>query len=168
MILQIVADARPVEFDRDAELEQIPARADPGEEQELCRADRAGRQNDFAPAAGTARSAILAPAHAGRAPVDHVDAFDQASGFEPQVLPVQHRLEEAARRGPAPPARLIDVKIGRALIVAAIEIVDRLDAVLLRRLAERIEQFPLHARRLDAPLSANAMMLAVAEEMASS
>jgi hypothetical protein len=57
------------------------------------------------------------------------------------------------------------MEIGRSLVVAAIEIVDRLDAVFLRRLAECIEQVPAHARLLDAPLAPRPVIRALAGEM---
>src|SRR5262249_5574257 len=105
------------------------------------------------------------PGNAGGAPAVELHALGEASRLDPQVWPVHHRLEEAARRRPAPPALLVDVEIAGALIVAAIEIVDRFDAVLLGRLAECIEQLPLHARRLDAPFPADAVVLALTEKM---
>src|SRR4029077_15102176 len=165
MILQVLPDARPVEHDRDTEIEQIAPRPDAGEQQQLPRADRAGRENDLAPGARGLARAVLAPGHAGRAPAVELDALGEAAGFDPKVRPVEHRLPKSARRRPAPPAPLVDVEITGAFVVAAIEIVDRRDAVLLRRLAKRVEQFPLHARRLDAPFAADAMVLAFAEKM---
>ena len=116
-----------------------------------------------------ARAVLLAPScrqrHAGRAPAVELDALGEASGLDPQVRPVHHGFQKSARRRPAPPAPLVDMEIAGALVVAAIEIVDRLDAVFLGRLAERIEQRPLHARRLDAPFAADAVVLALAEEV---
>ena len=77
----------------------------------------------------------------------------------------ERRLEKAARRRPAPAELLVDVVGRRALVVAGVEIVDALDAGLLGRRAERVEQIPAHARMLDPPFAAGRVMLARAEEM---
>ena len=77
---------------------------------------------------------------------------------------LQRRLEKAARRRPAPAALLVDVEIAGAFVVAGVEIVD-LDAGLLGRVAEGVEQVPAHARMLDPPFAADRVMLAGAEEV---
>ena len=51
------------------------------------------------------------------------------------------------------------------LVVAGIEIGNALDAGLFRRRAERIENVPAHARRLDAQFAADRMRLAGPEKM---
>ena len=116
-----------------------------------------------------ARASMVSPfwreAHADGAAVLDDEALDQHVGFQPQVRPVQHGLEEAARRRPAPAALLVDVEIAHALIVAGVEVGDFPDAHVLRGFADRIEDGPGQPRRLDAPAAAGAMMLALAEEM---
>src|SRR5215475_8463535 len=92
-------------------------------------------------------------------------ALDQAAGLELEVRAAEHRLEEAARRRPAPPTLLVDVEGARALVVAAVEIIDALDAGLLRCVADRGKQVPAHARSFDAPLAAGAVQVAGAKEM---
>src|SRR5262249_33638871 len=69
------------------------------------------------------------------------------------------------RRRPSTAALLINMEVAGAFVVAAIEVVDRLDARLLRGGAELLQQLPTHARRLDPPFSANRMRFACAEEM---
>src|SRR5207302_5589992 len=165
MVLQVLADAGLVEHDRYAELLRAGGGPDAREQQDLRRADRARRQDDLAPAARLARLAVLAPAHARRALAVERNAFDQASGLEPQVRPMQHRLEKAARRRPAPAALLVHMEVAGALVVAAVEIIDRLDARLRGGGAEIFEQIPAHARLLDAPFAANRVRVARAEEM---
>ena len=108
--------------------------------------------------------AVLPPAHAGRALAVEQQAFDQAAGFQPQILPVQHRLEEAARRRPAPSALLVDVEIAGAFVVAGVEVVDRLNAVLRRRLAPDVDDVPAQARKFDAPFAADAVVGVGAEK----
>ena len=108
---------------------------------------------------------MLPPAHAGGALAVEHDPFHQALGLEPQVRPAEHRLEKAARRRPAPPALLVDMEDARALVVAGVEIGDRLDAGLAGGVAERVEDVPAHARRLDAPFAADRMRIAGPEEM---
>ena len=149
MILQIGADAGPVEHDRNAVLAQMLRRPDAGEQQDLRRADRAGGENDFAAAARHARRAVLPPAHAGGALAVEHQAFDQAAGFEPQIGAIEHRLEKGARRRDAPAALLVHMKGAAAFVVAAIEVGDGFDAGLFGGGAERVEQIPAHPRRGD-------------------
>ncbi len=115
------------------------------------------------------RAILVSPFCLKRTPLarlpSNVTRFDQAAGFQPQVLPVEHRLEKAARRRPAPAALLVDVVGAGAFVVAGVEIVDPLDAGLLGGGAERIEQVPAHPRMLDPPFAADRVMLAGAEEM---
>ena len=59
MILQILADAGLLQHCRNAVLVQLRGRPDAGEQHELHRADRAGRQNHFAAAAREFLRAIL-------------------------------------------------------------------------------------------------------------
>ena len=165
MILQIGADARPVEHDGNAELLQLLRRADAGQQHDLRRADRAGGEDDFAAAARRPRLSALGPAHAGGAPAVEHDAFDQAAGFEPQIGALERRLEEGARRRPAPAALLVDVEGADAFVVAAVEVGDGFDAGLFGGGAEGIEQVPAHPRRRDVPFAADRVRLAFAEEM---
>ena len=81
------------------------------------------------------------------------------AGLEPQIGTMQHRLQEAARGAPSPAATLIDLEIGRALVVAGVEIRDLLDAGHLGRVADRVENRPTHPRRLDPPFPARPMKL---------
>src|SRR5262249_20606190 len=154
MILQVLADASPVERDRDAETRELAERTDAGEFQHLDRADRAGGEDHLAAAARRARRAVLPPAHAGGALALEHHVFPPAAGLEPQVGAAQHRLEEAARRRPAPPAPLVDVEDATALVVAGVEIGDRLDAGLRGGGAEVVEDVPAHSWRLDPPFAA--------------
>src|SRR5205823_178759 len=124
------------------------------------RADRARRQDHLAAATGRASACVLPPAHADGAAAGELDRLDQAAGLDPQVGTPKYGLEEGARRRPAPPALLIDVKGATAFIVAAVEIRDRLHAGLLGGSAEIIENVPAHPRRLDAQLSADAVAIA--------
>ena len=86
-------------------------------------------------------------------------------GLEPQVRPVQCRLEEAACRRPAPAALLVDMEIADAFVVAGVEVGNLPDSHFLRGFADGIEDGPGQPRRLDAPASARTMVLALAEEM---
>src|SRR5690348_14253479 len=106
-------------------------RADARQEHDVRRSDRAGSEDHLAAAAGGSQPTILPPAHADRAAAIEYDRFDQAAGLEPQIGPMKHRLEEGARRRPAPSALLVHVKGGAALVVAGVEVRNRLDAGLL-------------------------------------
>src|SRR6202521_5802232 len=77
------------------------------------------------------------------------DGFDKAPGLKPQIGAMERWLEEGARRRPAPAALLVHVKGAAALVVAGVEVRDRFDAGLLGCLAERVQEVPAHARRLD-------------------
>ncbi len=144
---------------------EIGGGPDARQHHDLRRAERAGRHDDLAAATRGARRALLAETYAGGALALEDQALDQATGLQPQVRPLQHRLEEAARRRPAPAALLVDVEIAGAFIVAGIEIGDRLDAVLRRRLAPGVEDVPAQARKFDAPFAAGRVVLAWPEEM---
>ena len=82
-----------------------------------------------------------------------------------QVRAAEDRLEEAARRAPAPAAPLVDLEIGGAFVVAAVEVVDLGDADLGRRVAHRVEDRPGDARPLDPPFAARAVQLVGAAVM---
>ena len=165
MILQIGADSRPVEHDGNAELLQLLRRADTGQHHDLRRADRAGGEDDFTATARRPRLSALRPAHAGGAPAVEHDTFDQAAGLEPQVGTLEHRLEEGARRRPAPAALLVDVEGTDAFVVAAVEIGDGFDAGLFGGGAKSVEQVPAHPRRRHVPLAADRVRFAFAEKM---
>ena len=165
MVLQIAPDALLVEHDIDAERRQPVGRSDAGPVQHLRRSDRSRAQNDFALGAGLDHLAALHEAHADGAAVLDDQPVDQHVLFQPQIAAVQHRLEEAARRRPAPAALLVDVEIAGAFIVAGVEIGNALDAHFLGGVADRVENVPGQPRRLDAPAAAGAVMFALAEEM---
>src|SRR5438093_1104057 len=82
------------------------------------------------------------------APVLDYQALDQRVLFETQIGPCQRGLEKTARRGPAPAALLVDVKIAHTFIVAGIEIGNSWDAHLFGGVANGIENFPRQPRRL--------------------
>src|SRR6185369_8756642 len=146
-------------------LRELAGGTDAGQFEDLHRADRAGREDYLAATARRSAFTVLPPAHAdGALAVEH-DAFHQALGFQPQVRPAEHRLEKAARRRPAPPALLVDVEDARALVVAGVEIGDRLDAGLAGGVTESVEDVPAHPRRLDAPFAADRVRVAGDEEM---
>ena len=103
--------------------------------------------------------AISPPAHPRGALALELDCFHQSVRLEPKVRPLEHRLEKSARRGPAPPMLLIDVKDARALVVPGVEIGDRFDPGLRGGGAERIQNVPAHARRVDPPLATHGMRI---------
>src|SRR6266516_2157625 len=165
VILQVLAHARLIEHDGNAEPRELIRAADAGEFEDLHGADRASRKDDLAASARGSDRAVLAPAHGDRARALKLDLFDQAVELEPQIGALEHRLEEGARRRPAPPALLVDVEDATALVVTGVEIGDALDASLFRRRAEGVEDIPAYARRLDAQFAADRVRLALAEKM---
>src|SRR5262249_8371445 len=119
----------------------------------------AGGKYDFSAATRATRFLILPPTHTADAPAIHLKRFDEAAGFELQVFPVQHRLQKAARRRPSSPALLVDMEITNPLVIAGVEVLDRGNAVLIRRLAKRLENLPAHTRIFDAPFAAHRVMI---------
>src|SRR6185437_4020406 len=128
--------------DRDTDRVQTVRRADSGKLEKLRRADRACRQDDFAPRPRVAALTVLAVAHPYGPAALEQDALDMRASDEAQVRPLENRLQERCRRAPASPAALVDFEIGRAFIVAAIEIIDFRNADLGARLARRVEDGP--------------------------
>src|ERR1700689_648886 len=120
MVLQVGADARPIEHHRNTVLTQLFGRSDAGKQQNLWRPDRAGRENDFAAAARLAYLAAFPPAHADGTPSIELDALDQAACFQPEIAAMQRWLEKRGRCRPAPAALLVHVKGAAAFVVAGI------------------------------------------------
>ena len=94
------------------------------------------------------------------------------AGLKMQVRPLEDRLQERCRRAPAPAAALVDLEIGRAFVVAAIEVVDLRDADFDPGVAHGVEDRPGDARALDPPFAArpvqraaSAVMILLAEEI---
>ena len=165
VILQVAADAGPVQQRREAERLQDIVRPDAGQGEDARRPDGTGGQDHFAarPHFGGVLPAPE-PHPAGPPVLDH-DTLHQDVRQKPQVGAMQHRFQEAARRGPATPSLLVDVKIAGALVVAAVEVGDRGNAEFARCGPDGIEHRPGDARRLDPPAAPRTVVLAVAEEM---
>ena len=112
-----------------------------------------------------ARASRLAPsrriAHADRAPARRTgSARHERRSTTRRLGRLEHRLQKAGRRAPAPAAPLVDLEIVRALVVAAIEIVDLGDADLGAGVAHGVEDRPGDARALDPPFAARAVQVA--------
>ena len=147
-------------------------RADAGKLEQLRRADRAGRENDFAARPSLAAHTVLAVAQAYGAATLEQDALDMRAGREAQVRPLEDRLQKRGRRAPTPPATLVDLEIARTSVVTAIEIVDLRNTDLDPGLAHGVEDRPRDARALDPPFAAlpmqgarAAVMVLLAEEI---
>src|SRR5260370_399288 len=76
-------------------------------------------------------------------------AVDEDVLFQPQIKAVQCGLQEAARRGPAAAALLVDVEIACPLVVAGVEIRNPPDSHLFGGVADRVQDCPGQPRRLD-------------------
>src|SRR5262250_450537 len=150
MVLQVRADTGAIEYDRNAQRAQLLRRSNARKQQELRRADRARGKDDLAAAARLLRDTVAAPAHPGGAATVEQYAFDQTVAQEPQVRAFERRFEKAARRRPAPAPFLIDVEVGAAFVVAAVEILDRRNPHLRGGGPHRVSEVPAYPRRLDA------------------
>ena len=85
------------------------------------------------------------------------------AGLQPEivaVVPFEHRLQEGAIGAEASPAPLVHLEIGRAFVIAGVEIRDLGDARGLRGVPDRVEDRPAHARMLDAPFPARLVQTA--------
>ena len=80
-------DAWLVEHHWNAELGRLRGGTDTRQHQNVRRADRPRRHNDFATATRGPRHIGLRPAHAGGALALEDQAFHQATGFQPQIFP---------------------------------------------------------------------------------
>src|SRR5262245_1453158 len=163
MIVEIGAHARFVESDGNAKSRQLRRRADTRQHHDMRRTDRAGSQHYFAAASGTAQLAVLAPAHADRTLAVQLHRFDKATGLKLKVFPLENRLQETARRRPAPAPLLVDMKIADAFVVAGIEVLNRWNAVLVCRRTKGVENFPVQARIFHTPFAADRVMFAFKE-----
>ena len=119
--------------------------------------DRAGRQHDLAFHLRPDEPPVLAVEDRDRPSVLHIDAFDERCGLHLQVRSLQRRPQEPSRRAPAPAALLVHLEIGRAGIVAGVEVVDLGDTSLFRRVAHSVQEVPAQARIFHPPLAAPAV-----------
>ncbi len=165
MVLQIAAHPLAVQSHGDALVRQPLAGTYAGELQDPDRADRAGRQDHLAPRPRFVEAPALAIADARRPQAVQQHGLGEHPGLEPQVRPVQHRLQEAPRGRPSQPALLVHMEGADTGVVAGVEVGRRGDAHLVGRPGDRVQHIPVDPRRLDPPLAPRAVMLAVAEEM---
>src|SRR5437879_11825022 len=123
MVLQAAPDTGQVLHHRDAERGQLVLRADPRQQQELRRVDRAAAQDDLARGAGGIDAALAAEADADGAAALEQDLFGERLGDDLPVAAL-HRRAQIADRGRAAPAvarrRLV---IADAVLAGAVEIV---------------------------------------------
>ena len=117
MVLQVAPDARACRARRRCRAAPSQSAGPTPESCRICgRADRAGRTGSPRPCV---RASTTSPSWRNRTPTarppSNDQPFDQHAGLQPQIRPVEHRLEEAARRRPAPAALLVDVEIADAV-----------------------------------------------------
>src|SRR5580704_18313913 len=93
------------------------------------------------------------------------DTLHMGARLEAQVRALQHGLQEATRRAPAPASLLVHLEISRALVVPGVEVLDLGDAGGLAGVANGVEDVPAHARIFDAPFPAAAMRLVRGSDM---
>ncbi len=157
MVLEILADAGCIAHDRDAGCLQRGARTHARQLQDLRRAHRASGEQGFAVCFGSpflaAAGKLHAAAHWTVLALFDNQALHMATGHDGQVFASRDRLQKSLGRVQANAAILIDVEIGAAGIVAAIEISGLANTGLLRRVAECIEDWPRHALLFNPPFA---------------
>ena len=140
VVLQVLADARQVVDDVDAERLQLGGVADAGQLQQLRRVDRAAADDDLVGVRPPGRPAAEVERDARRPrAVEHQPAHERV-GLHGQVRPVHDRVQVGA--GGAQPAAAVDVAVeGRkALLAVAVDVGRELVAGLLDGLEERLEE----------------------------
>ena len=165
VVLKIGADAGQDAFGCDACVREHRCGANPGALKDHRAADSAGAQDDFCLGRGRKSLAILLEHDTRRAPVFEADGLNECLRLKPDVPPAQGGLQKAPRGRPAAPRFLVHMKVSRAFIVSGVEIRNFRNADLFGRVADRIENVPSDAGRLDAPFAAHAVKRAVAQEV---
>ena len=157
MVLQVFADLRAGMHDFDAVFLQESAAPDARQFEDVRRPDGARGQHDLAPR----RDALHPPAALIFNPADAPVLDQQAAHLCPhaqfKIVARKDRLQEGLCSVPANAALLVDDKIARALVIAAIEIVRARDAGLPGRGLEGVQDRPAHARLFHPPFAARAM-----------
>src|SRR5690606_8381180 len=156
-VLQVLADRIALQHNLNAGFLQDIAAPDTGKLEDMRRADGAGGEDDLPLAPDCARAALLDQFHAAGGKVLDQETTDMGAGLDGEVPALPCRLEKSLGRVPANSTALVDLEIGRAFVVATVEVVHARNAGSLRRGLEGIEDIPAHAGFLHAPLSAGAM-----------
>ncbi len=106
MVLEVLADARQVGDDADPMLAQLRGRADPGEQQQLWRAECAGGEDRLLARRGHPGAAPLAVAHAGGAAAVDLDAEHLGARNDVEVVAAERRAQVGVGGAPAAAAPL--------------------------------------------------------------
>ena len=91
VVLEVVPDAGQVGDRVDAEVAQLPGRADAGQQEQVRRADRARAHDHLPGGVRLGRGPVAQVADARAAAVPHLQAGDQAAGVDGQVRAVPWR-----------------------------------------------------------------------------
>ena len=157
VVLQVLAHPRAVGPGLDAQGLQTGPVADAAEFQQLGRADGPGAEHHLRPGGGVEGLAVPTPLDPCGATVLDPDPGHMHPADQGQVRAVQDRLQEGGCRAPAHAPALGHVEIGAARIVAAVEVPDRGDAGLGRRLGKGVQHLPAHGGRLHPKLTPRAV-----------
>ena len=121
--MEVLADAGQIDGRLDADGLQLPRIADPGQEEELRRFDRAGADDDLAGRVGPVGPAVLEVLDTGAAAVLDDQLRGERIGREGQVRPAEGGLEVRLVGGDALAIDDVDVMPARADHVRAVEVV---------------------------------------------
>ena len=140
MVLEVLAHARQVVDDVDAQRAQLVGRSDAGKQKQPRRVDRATAEHDLPVGVGGHRLVLAQVLDADRLPFLHKDLGRSRMGGDGQV--------PASTRGPqigsgsafASRVSLSDIVVSDAILGRAVEVVVERQAGLLRRPDERLAQ----------------------------
>ena len=124
VVAVVLADAAQLVLHLDAERLQQLRLADARQLQQMRRLHRSGRQDHLGVAPHLMRLAVLAILDADRALALQQDACGMGLGLDPQIGPGARRIEEGARRGPAPALLLRHLIVAEAFLPAVVVVAD--------------------------------------------
>ena len=137
MVLQVLAHGQIVYQGNAVLFEQIGG-ADARELQYLRAADRAGRQNRFAPCCRKQHFTPATVLYTQHAPAFEPQLVGECAGNHREIRAFHRRTQKGFRRAPAHAVFLRHIKARYALVVAAIKILRQRYAVFNRCIAKRI------------------------------
>ena len=160
VVLQVLADPARVDLDVDAERAQLLGGPDPGEQQQLRGAERAGGEDHLARGLRDALAPEAVPVGDARGPpAGQLHALHGGAGDDLEVAAVAHRAQVGVVGAPALAVALRDLAQRRSVLLRAVVVVDVADAVGLGGGEEAAGERPRRALVLHAQRPARGVVL---------